>query len=531
MIKKAVLTAVALALAGSVADAQTTTPRKGGTLRMTAPYGTSFSSLDIHTTPRAQDGIVAKLIHRSLYKWDTAANKPVLELATSVTVSNGGLTHTFKLRQDAVFHNGRKMTADDVIFSYTRIMDGTKGYPGARWIRNIKGAVDVEKNQAKEISGLKKIDDGTLEITLNEKVEPGFALMADTTSILAKENVESGDITSNPVGLGPFKFKEHLPGSRIVGERWDKFYQPGKPYLDRVFVLVMGEASARDVAFRNKEVDLSILGPAQYLAYKNDPDLQKGVFEVAEVFTRNMGMNPAHKPFADKRVRQAINHAIDTDLVVKRLSKEKAYTATSWLPLTSPAYDKALKPYAYDPERAKKLLAEAGYPNGFEFEWMTSQNESWGLPIVEGVLPMLDKVGIKAKVRLVEAAVLTEVIPKGDYQAYLWSNATGPDPLAALKCYHSQTPRTACNYVGFNNPDYDKLVDAAGAAEDPEKRLDLMKQANAMLYEEAPVWFFNYNKAVMAYQPWVHGLQPNATELTHQYGEDLWVDEKSPVAK
>ena len=202
MIQKAVLAAVALALAAGMADAQTATPRKGGTLRMTAPYGTSLSSLDIHTTPRAQDGIVAKLIHRSLYKWDTAANKPVLELAAGVTVSNGGLTHTFKLRDDAVFHNDRKMTADDIIFSYTRIMDSTKGYPGARWIRNIKGAVEVEKNQAKEIAGLKKIDDGTLEITLNEKIDPGFFLMHDNTSILAKENVEGGDITTTRSASG-----------------------------------------------------------------------------------------------------------------------------------------------------------------------------------------------------------------------------------------------------------------------------------------------------------------------------------------
>ena len=529
MLKRLAVGAALAAFAFASSGLEAQTPRKGGTLRMTAPYGASLSSLDIHTTPRAQDGIVAKLLHRSLYKWDTAANKPVLELATDVKTSNGGLTHTYKLRSDAFFHNGRKMTADDIIWSFTRIMDGKKGFPGARYVRSIKGAVEVEKGTATTIEGLKKIDDGTLEITLTEKVDPGFLFMTDTTSILDKENVESGQIATNPVGLGPFKFKEHVPGSRLVAERWEKFYQPGKPYLNRVIVLIMAEAAARDIAYRNKEIDLSILGPAQYLAYKADPELGKGVFEVAEVFTRNMGLNPSHKPFADKRVRQAINHAIDTDLVIKRLAKEKAYRAVSWLPLTSPAFDKDRKPYAYDPDKAKKLLEEAGYKDGFEFEWTTSQNESWGLPIVEGVIPMLAKVGIKVKVKLVEAAVLNEVIPKGEYQAYIWSNATGPDPLAALKCYHSKTPRTACNYVGYNNPAYDKLVDEAAQTDDPVKRVALMKQADGVLYDDAPVWFFNYNKAVMAYQPWVHGVQPNATELTHQYGEDLWVDEKSPV--
>ena len=122
----------------------------------------------------------------------------------------------------------------------------------------------------------------------------------------------------------------------------------------------------------------------------------------------------AIKPFADKRVRQAINYAIDTDLIIKRLVKDKAYRAVSWLPLCSPAFDKSVKPYAFDPDKAKKLLAEAGYPDGFEFELTTSQNESWGLPIVEAIIPMLAKVGIKVKPKLVEVTVLTDIAMKGE---------------------------------------------------------------------------------------------------------------------
>ena len=527
--KKSMLVAAALAVAiGGTAEAQQT-PRKGGTIRMTAPYGASLNSLDIHTTPRAQDGIVAKALHRTLYSWDSQANKPVLELATSVTASADGMVHTFKLRDDAYFHNGRKMTADDVVWSFTRVMDGTKGFPGARHVRLIKGAIDVEKGAAKEISGLRKIDDFTIEMTLTDKVDPGFSFMGDTVAILPREEVEKGTFGSKPVGLGPFKFVEHVPGSRLVAERWEKFYKPGKPYADKIVFLIMGEAAARDVAFRSKEIDTSILGPAQYVAYRADPELSKNILEVAEVFTRNMAMNPAFKPFSDKRVRQAINHAIDTDLIIKRLVRDKAYRATSWLPTTSPAYDKTMQPYAFDPEKAKKLLADAGYPNGFEFEWTTSQNESWGLPIVEAVIPYFARVGIKVKPKLVEAAVLTETAMKGDFQAYIISNLTGPDSLATLKCYHSKTPRTACNYTQFNNPAFDKLLDDAGQIDDPEKRIDLLRQANKILYDEAPVWFFNYNKAVMAYQPWIHGLQANATELAHQYVEDIWVDDRSPA--
>ncbi len=520
---------VALALALSIGSGDAQTPRRGGTFRYTAAYGPNFANMDIHTTTRAQDEIWAKAIHRTLYNWDSAANKPVPELFTSVTTSPDGMTHTFKLREDAYFHHGRRMTADDVIWSFTRIMDGTKAFPGARYVRNIAGAVDVEKGVAKEITGLKKIDDFTIAMTLTEKLDPGFYFFQAITSIYPADEAAKEGFASKPIGLGPFRFVEHIPGSRFVAERFDRFYKPGRPYLDRVVVSLMPEASARDVAFRNKEIDASILGPAQYQAYQADPGLSKGLLEVAEVFTRNMGMNRDHKPFADKRVRQAINHAIDTDLIIRRLVRNKAYRAASWLPLSSPAFDPQLKPYAFDPDKAKKLLAEAGYPQGFDFEWIASSNESWGIPIVEAVLPMLDRVGIKVRIKPVEANVLADTISKGEYQAYIWSNSSGPDPQATLKCFHSGTPRTACNYTAFKNADFDKLLDEAASATDPAAGIAKLKAANALLYDEAPMWFFNYNKAVLAYQPWVHGLQPNATELAHQYFEDIWVDETAPA--
>jgi peptide/nickel transport system substrate-binding protein len=529
MIQRAALAFSVLLLSAAIADAQT--PRRGGTIRMTAPYGTNISTLDMQATVRAQDDIYGKAVHRTLYNYDSDKGVPVLELAKSVAVSNNGLTHTFKLRDDAFFHNGKKMTADDIIYSFTRIMDGKKAFAGARWARVIKGAVELEKGQATEISGLKKIDDFTLEMTLTDRVDPGFYFYNGNTAIYPAGEADKPEFLQKPIGLGPFRFVEHVPGSRLVAERWEKFYKPGMPYADRVVIAIMGEAPARDIAFRNKEIDLSVLGPAQYVAYREDPNLKNGILEVAEVFTRHMGMNPDFKPFSDKRVRQAVNHAIDTDLIIKRLVKDKAYRAVSWLPLTSPAYDKTRKPYAFDPEKAKKLLAEAGYPNGFEFEWSTSQNESWGLPIVEAVIPMLARVGIKVKVKQVEVSVLIDLRNKGEFEGYILSAQSGPDALGALKCFHSATPLTACNYMRFKNAEFDKLLDQAGQSANEDERNALLRKADAILYEEAPVWFFNYNKAVMAYQPWLKGLQPNATELAFQDYESLWVDESSPAAK
>ena len=144
----------------------------------------------------------------------------------------------------------------------------------------------------------------------------------------------------------------------------------------------------------------------------------------------------------------------------------------------------------------------------------------WVDPERRGIMP-LDAFHVPRSLR--------KSVRKGEFQAYVYSMATGPDPQAALKCFYSTTPQSACNYTTFKNADFDKLVDEAGQTDDAAKRGQLLQKANALLYDEAPVWFFNYNKAVMAVQPWLKGIQLNATELTHQNVEDLWVDETSPA--
>ena len=188
-------------------------------------------------------------------------------------------------------------------------------------------------------------------------------------------------------------------------------------------------------------------------------------------------------------------------------------------------------PYAFDPEKAKALLAEAGYADGFEFEVTASPNESWGVPIVEAVLPMLQKVGITVKPKPVESSALGDAVTSNNFQAFIWSNLSGPDPLNALRCFYSKTAQSACNYASYASPDFDKLYEAAQQERDPAKQSDLLRQANNIVQDDAPVWFFNYNKAVMAYQPWIHGLVPNATELAVQPYDEIWIDDTAPDAR
>jgi len=531
MIKALKLSSLLLIGTAAAALAQDQEPRQGGTLVFSAPYGSSFSTMDVQTTPQTQDEIPALAIQRSLYKWNSATNEPELDLATSVDVSEDGLIYTYHLRDGVQFHDGSPMTADDIIWSYERIAKPSNAFPGARYFAAVAGYDEFTAGAAEHISGLKKVDDLTLEITFTAPVDPSFDLLTRQTSIYPSDLPEDHNFATSPVGLGPFKFVEHIPGSMVKAERFENYYDEGKPYLDAVNIVIMPDASARDVAFRNQEIDASILGAPQYVAYQADPELSKGLLEVAEMFTRNVGFNPKHEPFADKRVRQAINHAIDTDLIIERLVKGKAYRAVSWLPTTSPAFDKDAQPYAFDPEKAKALLAEAGYADGFDFELTATQNESWGIPIVEAIIPMLAKVGIRATAKPVESSALSEAVPAGDFQAFMWSNVSGPDALSAMRCFYSKTAQSSCNYTTFSNPEFDALFEQAEAERDPAKRTDLLRQANNLLQEEAPVWFFNYNKAIMAYQPWVHGVQANATEMAIQDYADIWIDDSAPASR
>ena len=173
------------------------------------------------------------------------------------------------------------------------------------------------------------------------------------------------------------------------------------PYADRVVISIMGEPPARDVAFRNKEIDMLVLGPAQYVAYREDPNLKNGILEVAEVFTRHMGMNPEFKPFSDKRVRQAINHAIDTDLIIKRLVKTRPIgrplAAADLTRLRQGAQALRVRPGEGEEAACRCRL------QGWLRVRMDHQPErELGPAHRRTVIPMLAKVGIKVKVKQVE---------------------------------------------------------------------------------------------------------------------------------
>lgn len=237
-----------------------------------------------------------------------------------------------------------------------------------------------------------------------------------------------------------------------------------------------------------------------------------------------------YEPLANRKVRQAISLAIDEDAINQKFLRGKAYNPVGWLPSSSEAFDKNAKGLGYDLDKAKELMKEAGYEDGFDLMILGSGNQSYGVAVAEIVGQYLSKINIKLSTQQLEEGILYDKLVADDYQGIIWSFGSGPEPLQALKRWYSKNENTSANYAHYNNPEYDALLDKALAETDVAARNELLKQADAVFRDDAAVWLLNYNKAVLAVQPWVHGLQPVSVEIMYQDMADVWVDKTSPRA-
>ena len=176
-------------------------------------------------------------------------------------------------------------------------------------------------------------------------------------------------------------------------------------------------------------------------------------------------------------------------------------------------------------------FGDANFPDGPGVEAINTNNASWGVVVLEAVMPFLKKINITLNIQQLEGVAMVSRIQQGDFDLFSWSLPSGPDPLQALSRWKGDTVRTAGNFVTYKNPAYDKLLEQAAAERNETKRIALLRQADGILLDDAPVWFFNYNKGVLAHQSWVHGLKPSAADMMYQDMTSVWVEESSPRAK
>ncbi len=408
-------------------------PKQGGAAVIT--FNNDLTTLDPQVGYDWQNWSVIKSIFDGLMDYKPGTTELEPDLAESYTVSDDGLTYTFKLRDGLKFHNGRAVTSGDVKYSFERAVNPKTQSPGGGYFSMIAGYDDVAGGKATELSGITTPDDKTVVFKLTRPDATFLHLMAINFGyVVPKEEVEKAgaDWGKQPVGTGAYKFKEWVPGQRIVLERNKDYHHPGVPYLDQITFEFGQDPTVAVLRLKRGEVDSVGDGipPAQFAELMADPATKDLIATGDQLHTGYVTMNVTQKPFDNVKVRQAVNMAINKDRIV-RLINNRGVPANQALPPAMPGYNKDQKGFAYDPEGAKKLLAEAGVPDGFETE-LYAMNVDPNPRIAQAIQQDLAAVGIKAEIKSLAQA---EVISAGGSgkAPMIWSGgmawiADFPDP-------------------------------------------------------------------------------------------------------
>lgn len=470
--------------------------------------------------PLAKGDIAARMVTMQIFdtlvKYDAVAKQIQKSVAEEYTVSPDGLTYTFRLKKGVKFHNGREVKAEDVKYSMERTIDPQSASVLTTVFDAVEGSLEFRNGQADGISGVEVKGDNEVVIRLKE-TKPTFLmdLAGAAGSIYPKEEVEKAgaDFGQKPVGSGPFVYESWKKDESIVLKAFDQ-YHGGRPKLDGVVFRFMKEEQTRDAEFQAGTIDMQVLGEALYKKYAADPVRQKDLVEVPELFTRAIHFNLTKPPFDNVKVRQAINYAVDKQAIIEKVLSNKAFVATGVLPNSANAFNPSLKGYNYDPEKARQLLKEAGFEQGFEFEVLTSASTTkW----MEAINTYLNPLGINGKIVQLELGTALERARNGDYHAVFYSTGGDTDSLGFLTArFHSKNWGKAGNVTFYKNEQVDQLLDEAARTLEEAKRIQLIQQAEQTIVDETPWFIFNYNKAVMIAQPWVQGLQPVPTDVDFQ---------------
>ncbi|MCA3560842.1 MAG: ABC transporter substrate-binding protein [Aestuariivirga sp.] len=431
--KKLLFSAVAaLTLMAAAPLAMADAPKQGGQAIIT--FNNDLTTLDPQVGYDWQNWSVIKSIFDGLMDYKPGTTELEPDLAESYTVSDDGLTYTFTLRDGVKFHNGRPMTSSDVKYSFERAVNPATQSPGGGYFGMIAGYDDVAGGKATTLSGIETPDDKTVIFKLTRPDATFLHLMAINFGyVVPKEEVEKAgaDWGKNPVGTGAFKFVEWVPGQSIKLERNKDYYKPNTPYLDAITFEFGQDPTVAVLRLKKGEIDIVGDGipPAQFAELTADPANKDLIVVGDQLQTGYVTMNVTQPPFDNIKVRQAVNMAINKDRIV-RLINNRAAPANQPLPPAMPGYNPDNKGFAYDPEGAKKLLAEAGV--GEINTELYVMNVDPNPRIAQAIQQDLAAVGIKAEIRSLAQA---EVIAAGGSgkAPMVWSGgmawiADFPDP-------------------------------------------------------------------------------------------------------
>jgi peptide/nickel transport system substrate-binding protein len=414
----------------------------------------------------------------------------------------------FHLRKDIKWHDGSPFTAEDVVHSFNR----ARNDPQSKQTQNIA-----------PIASASVVDKNTVRFTTKQPTAPMLEYLFDRLiitnhAIYEKYGAETAD-RKYPIGAGPYKFKELIPGQRFVIAKNPDY--PGMKQMpqapDEIVYRVMREDEQRVTALLNGEIQIAQFIPP-HLKKRVDSEGGTKSTTVDSVEIMFLAMQPK-PPFDKKEVRQAVCHAIDRDRIINTVLQGLATRLDGPIGPGQYGYDPNLKPkYDYNPEKSKKLLAQAGYPNGVDVELETPVGRyTLDKQLNEVITQMLNSAGFRAKLATPEWATLWSNVQAGKVPFYYMGRGSIVDPSVALSQYFETggSPR-----IGYSNPKLDKLLATERQTFEPAKRKKILAEAMSLITEEAPACFMWRHKMIygMAKQ-----IDYKPTPSGRIFGEDIRV--------
>ena len=484
-IRPFLVTLAALALLGA-AWAQT----RGGTLvaAWANPVG-----LDPHATSAYYSYQTLQQVLETLVDFDNEQNM-VPKLAESWTVSDDGLTYTFNLRNDVQFSNGRGFTADDVKYTYDRLLDPDTA-SGNAWRL---GAID----------SIEVVDDYTVVFNLNT-VNTGFLgklASGSPVGIIARESVEDGTIDTAPVGTGPFKITDYQPGTVVMLERNEFYWGTDAngtqlPYLDALELRIIPDDSVKRSALVSGDVDWTITVPPQALEELDARD-DVVVDRSAAPAYWYIGVNTERAPLDDVRVRQAISYAIDRGQITEAATFGTGVPTQDPIPSVSAwAFD--YTPYEQNLAQAQALLEEAGVADGFDMLIMPTTEYEESIRAAQVIQAQLAPLGINVTLDTREWADWLDTQGQGNFDTFVcsWNVLLDPDDFF----YAQHKTGEVFNFTGYTNPTVDDLLDRGRQETEFADRYAIYEQINREIVNDA-VYIYLYNPGnIQAYAANVNG--------------------------
>lgn len=427
------------------------------------------------TDPAGQSDVYSGLLVRHLYngllKIDADGTTVVGDLAESFEIMDD-LTYHFVLKKGVKFHDGTELKASDVKFTLERARDMASTKSIAVYFDTITVDNDYE-----------------VTLKLNKPSAAMLYLLTGTNMKIVSEKAvtEAGDkYVEQPIGTGPFKFVEWVPNDHWVIERNDDYFGE-KPLASKITCRAIVEESSRVIALETGEIDMALdIAETEAANVEANPDL---VLEYGpSPSIEYIGLNFQNEYLSNQKVRQAIAHALDLQVFIDTIVEGRGEIANTCIGKTIPGWDSELEPFTYDPELSKQLLAEAGYPDGFEIKINVSSDiRNRAAQIIQA---QLKEIGITVDINMYEFGAFLDMLQNGDDEMFIlgWSNGNVDPERSTTALFHGDyTGKNGNNYSFMQDDELDAILDAASSELDNGKRMELYKDAQAKLQELVPI--------------------------------------------